>query len=283
MFFGFTAMMFHAGCSSLHKSDNSDVVHVKSTTHHLLPESQTAFRLGLKHYHSQRFDLAAKAFRKAIELDGANGRAHNNLGLIYFDQHRLASAASHFDSAAALLPDEPSPLNNLGLALEQGGRTDEALEYFELAAQMDPNNPLYVGNLVRARVRMGDESDHTYALLQQLVMIEHRPEWRRWARDKLNLDMNPLLDRGEVSKPTMSNAASEPALTAPQNGASWNSHDGEVSAVILDSAAVPMDSGHSVVVRNTESVEVLNQPSNSFDEPSNGEVFADPQDYFRGQ
>ncbi|WP_419189635.1 tetratricopeptide repeat protein [Stieleria marina] len=280
MLFGFTLIVFHAGCSSLHKTDSSEVVHVKSTTHHLSPESQSAFRLGLKHYHAEHFDLAAKAFRNAIELDGANGRAHNNLGLIYFDQRRLASAASHFDSAAALLPDEPSPLNNLGLALEQGGRTDQALEYFELAAQMDPNNPIYVGNFVRARVRIGDESDHTRALLQQLVMIELRPEWRRWARDKLALEMNPLLDRGEAPKPSMSNDASEPALAAPQNGVSWDTTPGSASVATTDPAAVPMDSGHSVVMRDAESVEGPNQPSNSFDGPSSSDDFVDPQDYF---
>ncbi|WP_168564810.1 tetratricopeptide repeat protein [Crateriforma spongiae] len=183
------------GCSWLRPENSFDVVSADAS-----PVTNTkahaAFKSGVKHYRHGKLDLAERDFIHAVELDPTHGRAHNNLGLVYFEQHRLARAASAFDTAVMLRPEDPTPLNNLGMALEAGGRAGEAIEFYAAAAQLSPDEPKYLGNLVRSKVRMGDRGELVHAQLQQLAMIEYRPDWLRWVHDQLALDFNPLLDRG---------------------------------------------------------------------------------------
>lgn len=192
----FTLFPWLAGCLVFHSTGGSDVVETTVPQSGVSASSDVAFHAGLKHYHKQRFELAEKSFRKAIDLDPTNGRAHNNLGLIYFDQHRLSLAATHFDSAVELLPDDAMPLNNLGMTLEAGGRAVEAIDLYRQASLMDPENPKYLGNLVRTKIRLGDEDEHVRQQLMRLAMIEYRPSWIRWVQDELALHVNPMLDRG---------------------------------------------------------------------------------------
>ena len=121
---------------------------------------------------------------------------HNNLGLLHYEQGNYYQAVLAFEQAMDLMPQDPTVLNNLGLTLEAAGKIHEALDLYMQAAEMDPVNPNFLGNLVRLRVRMGDHDPSLVVQLQDLVLIETRPEWRRWADELLALRFNPILDRG---------------------------------------------------------------------------------------
>ena len=125
--------------------------------------------------------------KQALDADIMYGPAHNNLGQAYYHQQRYYEAAWEFEYAIKLMPHQPVPRNNLGLVFEATGQMEQAAEQYDLARTEEPDNPEFVGNLVRARLRHGDRGQETHDLLQHLVRIETRPQWRVWAEEQLHL------------------------------------------------------------------------------------------------
>lgn len=133
-----------------------------------------------------KLDEALPLLERAVAADPSFAPAHNNLGLIHFEQGRLYQAALEFGSVVQLAPESASARNNLGLVFESAGKTDDAVKRFEQASRMEPNNPEFLGNLVRAKIRRGDVTSETKPLLEKLVFIETRPDWRTWAESQLS-------------------------------------------------------------------------------------------------
>ncbi|TWT98405.1 photosystem I assembly protein Ycf3 [Stieleria varia] len=185
-----------AGCRLTSGSNESIVrVQVKQNP----AQAARLTRSGIASLHKGHVEHAAEQFTAAIAADPAYGPAHNNLGLLHYEQGNLYQAVLAFEQAVEFLPQDPAAVYNLALALESAGRTDEALMLYEQAVEMDPANPNHLGNLVRLKVRMGEHDEHLIAQLQDLVLIETRPQWRRWADKQLALDFNPVLDRGPAT------------------------------------------------------------------------------------
>ncbi len=180
------------GCSTF--SPGHDVLHVAGDG--VLGDSSHLISQALHQYHKGHLEQAASKFEQALAIEPNHGVAHNNLGLIYYQQRQLVAAANHFDAASALLPDDPRPVNNLGMTLEAGGRVMEAIELYDEANYLAPDNPLYLGNWLRARVRMGEQSDGLIEQLEHLAFIETRADWVSWTDEQLALVRNPALDRG---------------------------------------------------------------------------------------
>jgi hypothetical protein len=182
-----------AGCASL-TDRNESIIQVETSR-----DAAKAKRLtlaGVKAMNTGHIDYAFDRFMEAVAVDETYGPAHNNLGLLHYDQGELYDAVLSFERASELMPTDPIVFYNLGLALEAAGRVHEAMDLYWQAVEMDPTNPNFLGNLVRLRVRLGENSPEVVAQLQDLVLIETRPEWRRWADRQLALGMNPMLDRG---------------------------------------------------------------------------------------
>lgn len=152
--------------------------------------------LGVTAMNKGHRDRAADKFRAAINADRTYGPAHNNLGLLHYEQGSLYQAVLEFEQAMELMPQDPDVYYNLALALESAGRVHEAMDLYWQALEMDPINPNYLGNLVRLRIRMGEEDSDLIVQLQDLALIETRPDWRRWADRQLALFKNDALDRG---------------------------------------------------------------------------------------
>lgn len=128
---------------------------------------------------------AEELVRRALICDSDFGPAHNTLGKIYFEQGKYYLAAWEFEAASNLLPNRGEPLNNLGLVYEQVDQFDKAIDYFQQAMSYEENNAEYLGNYLRTRIRKGDRSSDLVPLLEQLVAIEFRDEWRDWAASQL--------------------------------------------------------------------------------------------------
>ncbi len=141
-------------------------------------------------------EYASEKLLSAISADPRYGPAHNNLGLLQFDDGKLYEAVLSFERARELMPADPAVYYNLGLALEKAGRKKQALELYWQAVEIDPTEPHFLGNLVRLRRRLGDSDLDVVAQLQDLMLIETRPDWRDWASEQLELALNPNLDRG---------------------------------------------------------------------------------------
>ena len=127
---------------------------------------------------------AEQNFRGALEADIMYGPAHNNLGRIFYLQEHYYEAAWEFQYASQLMPHRPIPRNNMGLVFEATGRLDKAEEHYALALDAEPDNPEFLGNLARAKVRQGEQSAQLLDLLQQIVLKDHRPQWRDWAQEQ---------------------------------------------------------------------------------------------------
>jgi len=168
-----------AGCKSGGVTNRSDIIvaNGKRDTERARKEHERAFELISQH----KYDEAEKVCKRALQADIMFGPAHNNLGLVYYYQDKLYAAAWEFQNAIKLMPYQPEPRNNLGLVFERAGKMNSAAEAYSKAHEIQPDNPEYLGNLARASVRMGDSTDETRRLLEQLIMIDDRPMWRDWA------------------------------------------------------------------------------------------------------
>ncbi len=88
--------------------------------------------------------------RRQLRDDPADADAHGALGAGYLELGRYEEAAAALGRAVQLRPDAVRFRNNLGYALERLGRTDEALGHYRHAAARDPGLAEVQSNLGRA-------------------------------------------------------------------------------------------------------------------------------------
>lgn len=129
---------------------------------------------------------AKLAADNAIIADVDHAPAHNTLGKIYFRQGNFYLAAWEFEFAIRLYPDNPDYHNNLGLVYEEAEKLTEAISQYQLAVDLEPDNHHFVSNLTRARIRTDECSPETRRLLEQVVFMDARREWKNWAQSLLN-------------------------------------------------------------------------------------------------
>jgi hypothetical protein len=79
----------------------------------------------------RRFEEAADACRKAIELNPTSPMERYNLGVVYLDQCRIAEAIACLREAVELKPTEPLPHWGLALALLVDGQFAEGWKEYE--------------------------------------------------------------------------------------------------------------------------------------------------------
>lgn len=133
------------------------------------------------------FEGAELDLKQSLRKDITYGPAHNNLGKVYFKTKRYYLAAWEFEYAIKLMKNRPEPKNNLGLVFEAVGEMDNAISQYQEAHKLEPENHELLGNLVRARRKNGDKSPELKDQFKQLVLIERRPQWLKWAQDQLNI------------------------------------------------------------------------------------------------
>lgn len=181
------------GCASL-TDTNESIIRIHSGQ-----DTGRASRLtlsGVKAMESGYLDHAAEKFLEAVKADETYGPAHNNLGLLHYERGNFYQAVLAFERAMELMPHDPVVFYNLGLTLQAAGKVHEALDLYWQAVEMEPTNPNFLGNLVRLRVQLGEDGPEVTTQLQDLALIETRPDWRRWADRQLALTFNDTLDRG---------------------------------------------------------------------------------------
>lgn len=183
-----------SGCAAFTGSGNESIIRVQSRVNPV--KAQRLTLAGVAAMENGQLDYAFDKLIAAIEADESYGPAHNNIGLLHYDEGNLYPAILAFERAMELMPQNATAYYNLGLTLEAGGKLDQALDLYWQAHEMDPTEPHYLGNLVRLRVRMGENGPDVISQLQDLILIETRPDWKRWADKELALDLNMALDRG---------------------------------------------------------------------------------------
>jgi tetratricopeptide (TPR) repeat protein len=87
---------------------------------------------------TEDLDAAARAYRKALQLNPSNPKAHSNLGVILLNQGMLKEAQAHFAKAVEYEPDNAAYQRNMGDLLVREQKPEEAMGYYREALRVDP-------------------------------------------------------------------------------------------------------------------------------------------------
>ncbi len=101
-------------------------------------------------YRKGQVDEGIACFKKAIELDPKNAKAHHNLGLALYLKGQWDGAIGGCRKAIELDPKLPEAHVILGAALAAKGQVDEAIACYRKAIALDPNLALARTELAKA-------------------------------------------------------------------------------------------------------------------------------------
>jgi len=127
--------------------------------------------LGLALMKRGKIKLAARAYRKAVELAPKNASARNNLGNVLLSGGRADQAVEHLELAYRLDPSKPIIRYNLGNAYLVLGKTEEAIKHLEAAVAGLPVDGGVFNNLGAAYADRGRFREAA-AAFQRAVEIE---------------------------------------------------------------------------------------------------------------
>jgi len=82
---------------------------------------------------------AVKEFRKALELDDTNFRAHTGIGEAYFDLNKTSDAIKHLKQAISLNPRGPQAFVILGGVYQATGDNKKAKQSYQRYLKIAPN------------------------------------------------------------------------------------------------------------------------------------------------
>jgi Flp pilus assembly protein TadD len=103
--------------------------------------------LGKMHYTNGDFGLAEKHFRAAVESNPKSAEAWLGLAATYDKLVRFDLAERAYKQVLALQGRTAAVLNNIGYHWLLRGNTKKARAYLTEAAALDPTNPQILGNL----------------------------------------------------------------------------------------------------------------------------------------
>lgn len=115
--------------------------------------------LGIAYWHSQNYEKAEQAFKKALSLDPSDPMIYNNLGNLRFSEKKFKEAFANFQKALALDPRLAAAYNGLGGCYLAEGKVHEALKMFHKAVEADPKYTLALFNLGTELYKAGRKSE----------------------------------------------------------------------------------------------------------------------------
>lgn len=232
-----------AGCSSFGSSaafqrEGTEYETVKTTPNRDPEKAKELSTAALGMMRSCDWQAAEKLLRASLEADPTFGTAHNNLGRVYFELGQYYLAAWEFEYAISTMPNRPEPYVNLGLVYEKVGRLDEAIGQYQIAHDLDAIDPQPVGNLARVLLKQDPADPYAMELLRELVLLDTRPRWVDWARERLALHTSVAAEvsNAEGSSLIQPEAASPPfpAAKAEELPLPLNSPEGWTSESLIE-------------------------------------------------
>ncbi len=150
---------------NLKKLQLSKALSVLNDAKKIAPEDPAVYNLeGLIREAMGDHARAIQAFKKAVELDPKNARAHYNLALAYLSQGKLDEAIAALEEAVKAAPENSYLRARLGALLAVKGELDRAEEVLTEAVRMDPKNSLAWDYLGQVRLKKGDYAGAIAAL-----------------------------------------------------------------------------------------------------------------------
>ena len=112
-----------------------------------IPDVAYSIAQGRKHYRNGDYGLSEKDFRWAVEMQRKDPEAWVGLAASYDRLRRFDMASRAYDRAIKLAGRTPSLLNNLGYSYMLRGDFAAARKELMAAYKMDPHNPVIQNNL----------------------------------------------------------------------------------------------------------------------------------------
>jgi Flp pilus assembly protein TadD len=145
----------------------------------LNPEDARAHNnLGSALAETGKSDEAMAEYQRSLALNGQSSQAHNNLGSVLAQQGKLDNALAEFETAVALNPDNGRAECNLGSALSEKGRAEEALEHLRKGVALEPKFADGQNNLGAALARAGALDEAVEHLGLAVEMAPQEAEYR---------------------------------------------------------------------------------------------------------
>jgi Flp pilus assembly protein TadD len=134
------------------------------------------FNAAIATMHDNRFADAAAQWRKALELDPNDGKAHFNLGFSLSETGDLPGAIAEYRKSTALNPEDSVTFGNLALALAQAGDMKGSIENYRKASALDPDNAVLRADLGTALFDGGQRTEGIEQLQKAVVMAPESPD-----------------------------------------------------------------------------------------------------------
>ena len=101
---------------------------------------ETLFIYGgyLNDEYTLQYEKAKETFKRIIQIDPNNYRAHYNLGIANCNLDEIEQAKECYEEAIGIKPDYKHCFYNMGLIYEGEENFQEALKYYEKALEIDP-------------------------------------------------------------------------------------------------------------------------------------------------
>ena len=121
-----------------------------------------------------KFTAAVEAWKKAMDLDPEDAKAHYNLGLTLDRQGELDRAIAEYRKSVEINPLNASAYTNLGVALTRTGKLDEAVDALTKSVAIRPANATAQSNLAAALIEKGQTDEAVQHIREAL---EANPEF----------------------------------------------------------------------------------------------------------
>ena len=91
-------------------------------------------------YQLEKYDLAIKSWKKAIEINPRYSFGYNNIGKAFLNLKKFKDALENFNKTLEIEPDFFEAYNNRGNVLTNLGRPNEAIKNYNKAIELNPKN-----------------------------------------------------------------------------------------------------------------------------------------------
>jgi tetratricopeptide (TPR) repeat protein len=143
------------------------------------------FEYGLRYDIEGKWELAGKAYRKALQLNPKLADCWNNLATIYYRVGKKRKAIRYYLNALKINPSYKLAYYNLGNIFEELKKFRLAIKMYLKAIELDPEyyDAHYNLALVYDRMRSYEEACHHWEIY---LKIDSTSRWARYARDRID-------------------------------------------------------------------------------------------------